>query len=265
MYVNSTMKKNVKIKDIYLINLVKFKSNGHIKPINLEKEYKSRDKFLRHQLTYLASKSSYMQELERLSKLKKEKLIKQNIKVQINKKMNKELLNKKYRIMKGSCNKMILDLIYNNPKVKKMLISNNKHNFSNDNKNDNYKPKIKIENSTSIPLFKYKYEKCHTDSINIFSDIKSPKKFKHSLSFLTPNSSRNLFPKKKISIIKSLNKVEKNNFFSSNNILEASKYRETDDEIKGMLSINYNILKNKKNNNINKRYSYYKYKNNIKL
>ena len=78
-----------------------------------------------------------MQELERLSKLKKEKLIKQNIKVQINKKMNKELLNKKYRIMKGSCNKMILDLIYNNPKVKKMLISNNKLNFSNDNKNDN--------------------------------------------------------------------------------------------------------------------------------
>ena len=253
------MNKNGKIQNIYLINLIKFKNKGNIQPINIEKEFKHKDSFLRNQLTCLAHKSLYMQELERLTKLQREKNRKQNIKIEIKKKPNKEYLNQRFKKLKNSGNKMILDLIFNNPKIKTKFLSYNKSIFSNDTKGDRYKLKLKIENSTSVPLMNLNYKTCHTDSINILSNLNCRKKFHRPLKFFTPNK-HNLFLKKRFSIIKSLNNEEKNNIYNSRDDLKLSKYSDIDDEIKGMISINYNIVKNKANNNTQRYNSYYKYK-----
>ena len=257
------MKKNETIPNIYLINLIKFKSRGPMKPINIEKEYKRKDKFISKELTFLSSKSmyfSYFKELERLSKLNKEKLIKQKTKVQIKKETNKDYSNKLLKIIKGSCNKMVLDIIYNNPKLRRNFLYHNKNYFSNDNKK---KLKLKLDWSNSVPFLKQNLKKCHTDNINFLSKKNSYNYFKHSLSFLSPkNQSSSL--RKRFKPIKSLNTEGINNVYKSQDIIKENKNKKND-KIKGMLTINYNNFKYKMNNNIKKCYSYYKNKNNMKL
>ena len=252
------MKKNVKLKNIFLINLIKVKNEEQFKkPININNESKRKDKFLLKELTYLANSSLYIRELERLEKINKENLMRQSMKIQKKKKINIKYLIQMHNIMKGSCNKMFLDLIYNNPKTKKNFFSLTK---TNDNK---YKTKLKIESNKLNPYSKYNLEKCHTDSINLISNRNSLKNIKKSLSFY---SQRNhyLFKKKKFSIAKSLSSEKMNNFYNSESNLNRNRQMEKIDEVKGMLSINYNIHKNLINN-ITKRYSHNKFRNNIKL
>ena len=112
------MKKNVKLKNIFLINLIKVKNEEQFKkPININNESKRKDKFLLKELTYLANSSLYIRELERLEKINKENLMRQSMKIQKKKKINIKYLIQMHNIMKGSCNKMFLDLVYNNPKI----------------------------------------------------------------------------------------------------------------------------------------------------
>ena len=237
------MKKNEKIKELYLINLLKFKYKDPEPSINIENEFNRKDKFLKNQLTYLSSKSLYIQELERLAKQCRENLIKQNKKVVIKQKSHKNFFDKINKLMKGSCNKMILDFIYNNPKIKNHFLSYDKIN------NEKYKIKSKISSNDSLPNYKYKFEKCHIDSLNLLSNKNQNKYFHQSLSFLTPKSN-NLLHKRKIPIISVFNSEVKNNIFKSQQFLKPYKPRETetDEELKGMLTINYN-------NNINKMYN----------
>ena len=256
------MKKNEeKTKDIYLMNSLKFQNKEQTKlPINIEIEYKHKNTFLLNELTYLANSSLYIKELERLEKINKEKLMKLNMKVQVKKKINKKHLIKMYNIMRGSCNKMFLDLIYNNPKIKKIFFPINKTNFSNDSK---YKQKLKIDSDNSKNYFKYKLEKCHTDSINLISGRNPVKHFKKSLSFFSPNN-HNLFLKKKFSIMKSLSSEKMSNYYNSENNSKRNKHKTKKDALKGMLSINYNSHKNLINN-LKKRYTHFRLINNIKL
>ena len=258
-------KKNGPIPDIYLINLIKIKSRGPIQPINIEKEYRTKNNLLRSELKFLSSKSSYFQLLHRLAKMNKEKLKKQKLEDKSKKKTNKNNLNKVFKKMKGSSNKMILDFIYNNPKIKNKFLPYNKTNFSNDIKNDKYIPKLKIDSNNTVPELKYKLKQCHTDNINLLSSENFYKNSKNSLSVLSSRNQDLIF-KNRFLRIKSKNTVEKNNFYRSHDYIKENKYKETEDEITGMLSINYNIYKNKNNNNnIKNHYSYFKYKNNIKL
>ena len=252
-------KKNGPIPDIYLINLIKIKSKGPIQPINIEKEYRKKNNLLRGELKFLSSKSSYFQLLQRLAKMNKEKLKRQKLENKSKKKTNKTNLNKVFKLMKCSSNKMILDFIYNNPKIKNKFLPENKTNFSNDSKNNKYIPKLKIESNNTVPVLKYKLKQCHTDNINLLSSDNFYKNSKNSLSILSSRNQDLIF-KNRFLHIKSKNTVEKNNFYKSHDYIKDNKYKETEDEIAGMLSINYNNYKNKNNNNIKNHYYYFKYK-----
>jgi len=258
------MKKNGPIPDIYLINLIKIKSRGPIQPINIEKEYKKKNNFLKKELKFLTSKSSYFQLLQRLAKLNKEKLKRQKKEDKTMKKTNKSHIDKLYKIIKTSSNKMILDYIYNNPKVKRNFLSYNKTTFSNDNKIHKYRPKLKIDSNNTVPFLKSNLKQCHTDNINLLSNENFYKNSKNSLSALSTKNQELSF-KKRIQHIKTLHSEEKNNFYKFHDYIKENKYNESDDELAGMLSINRNNYRNKKNNNIKNPYSFFKYKNNIKL
>ena len=252
------MKKNVKLKNIFLINLIKVKNEEQFKkPININNESKRKDKFLLKELTYLANSSLYIRELERLEKINKENLMRQSMKIQKKKKINIKYLTQMHNKMKGSCNKMFLDLIYNNPKTKKNFFSLTK---TNDNK---FKTKLKIESNKLNPYSKYNLEKCHTDSINLISGRNPVKHFKKSLSFFSPNN-HNLFLKKKFSVMKSLSSEKMSNYYNSENNSKRNKHKKKTDTLKGMLSINYNSHKNLINN-LKKRYTHFRLINNIKL
>lgn len=253
------MKKNEKAKGLYLINLLKFRDKDPESSINIENEFKHKNQFLKNQLTILSSKSLYIQELERLAKQCRDNLSKQNKKVVIKQKSHKNFFDKINKLMKVSCNKMILDFIYNNPKIKNHFLSYDKIN------NEKYKIKSKISSNDSLPNYKYKFEKCHTDSLNLLSNKNQNKNFHQSLSFFTPKNN-NLFHKRKIPIIKAFNSEAKNNIFNSQQHIKSYKPRETkiDDELKGMLAINYNNNINKMIN-IGKLYSKFKSVKNLKL
>ena len=77
--------------------------------------------------------------------------------------------------MKGSCNQMIFDFIYNNKKIKNHFLS-----YIN---KDKYKIKSKVTSNDSLPNYKSKFEKCHTDSLNLLSNKNQNKYFQHSLIF----------------------------------------------------------------------------------
>ena len=243
------MKKNEKIKDFYLINLLKFRNNNCHQPINIEKEYKHKDNIILNQLTYLSNISLYFQELDRLKKLNNENLMKQNKKIVHKKKSNREYFDKIKKIVKGSSNKMLLDIIYNNHHIKNKL-------FSFDNKrtkNNKYKIKLKDSPNNLDTLTNFKFKKCHTDSVNLLSNKNSYKNFTHSLSF-SSHKNHTLFLKRK------------NNFFSSKELLKTKtdKNDKTEEnyDFKGMLKINYNYKD--KLNKIKRNYSKYRYENKIK-
>ena len=238
------MKKNENKKYFHLIHLLKSRNNNNQHPINIENEYKNKDDIILNQLSYLSNVSLYFQELDRLQRLNNENLLKQNKKIVIIKKANKKHFDKIKKIGKGSCNKMFLDIIYNNLLIKKKLLSYDKERL----KKNKYILKLK-DTSNNIKAFsKFKLEKCHIDSINILSNIKANKQFNHSLSF-SPTKKHPLILKRK------------NNFFNSKEFLKTNKNVKTEDkyELKGMLTINYNYKD--KMNNSKRAYSNYKYEN----
>ena len=241
------MKKNAKKKSFHLIHLLESKNNNIQKPINIENEYKNKDDIILNQLSYLSNVSLYFQELDRLQRLNNENLLKQNEKIVIKKKVNKEHFDTIKKRAKGSCNKMFLDIIYNNLLIKKKLLSYDKERL----KKNKYILKLK-DTSNNIKAFsKFKLEKCHIDSLNILSNKNANKQFNHSLSF-SSNKKHSLILKRK------------NNLFKSKEFLKTNKNMKTEDkyEFKGMLTINYNYKD--KMNNSKRAYSNYKYENKFK-
>lgn len=240
---------NVKaVNNLYLINLLKFRSKKPILYLNLEKQISNKDKFIINKLTYLSNNSLYSKELERLSKENKEKILKLNKKIEMKKINYKENNKKMNNIFKGSCNKMILDLIYNNPKIKKYFLSYDK------NKDNKYK----LNSKNFLPLFNF--EQCHTDNINLLSVKNKNKHLRKSISALYKNNHTN--PKYKIQKPQYLSLDEKN--INSNNFINShrkSKSKSIDDSIKGMLTINYN---NNFNKLINMKRHYSSYINSLK-
>ena len=107
------MKKNEKKKDFHLIHLLKSRNLNNRQVINIENEYENKDDIILNQLTYLNKVSLYFQELDRLQKLKNENLLNKNKKVVIKKKSDREIFEQLKKIVKGSSNKMFLDIIYN--------------------------------------------------------------------------------------------------------------------------------------------------------
>ena len=245
------MKKNGKPKDMYLIHLVKSWNKGQFHPISLENEFTHKNKYLISQLKCLSSKSLYilyMKELERIAKENKDITTKKNEKILTKKISYTNQNNKINKIIKGSCNKMLLDLIFNNKNIKKNFLNYDKH-------KNIYKLKSNFGATISIPSLKYKFEKCKTDNINILSTKNGNKHFKHSLSSLTPTNNQ-LYLKRIKPIKNSLKLEEKNNFFNSQQFSKDHKQNEYEDTFKGMLTINYNRSINKINN-IHKNYSNY--------
>ncbi len=126
------MKKNGKPKDMYLIHLVKSWNKGQFHPINLQNEFTHKNKYLISQLKCLSSKSLYilyMQELERIAKENKDITTKKNEKILTKKISYTNQNNKINKIIKGSCNKMLLDLIFNNKNIKKNFLNYDKYNL----------------------------------------------------------------------------------------------------------------------------------------
>ena len=241
------MKKNEKKKDFHLIHLLKSRNLNNRQVINIENEYENKDDIILNQLTYLNKVSLYFQELDRLQKLNNENLLNKNKKVVIKKKSNREIFEQLKKIVKGSSNKMFLDIIYNNLLIKNKLFSYDKKKLKKD------KLKLKLNHTSNISnniksKTKYKFQKCHIDSLNILSNTKSNKNFKHSLSF----SSFNVHP---------LFLKRKNNFFISKEFSKTNENRKNKDKynFKGMITLNYNYKD--KMINFRRPYSNYKYEN----
>ena len=248
--------------NIYPINEIKFKKKGKVHRINIEEKAKKKEKYIDNQVFHLTCKSKYEKELERISKEKENKFQTIKIKSLESKKFKKKQiknLNKNHNLLKSASNKMILDTILNNQKIKKYIfdIHNNIRVLRHQEKNK--------KNSL---LFKYK--QCHIDDINIISNpIKNKKiyKLKHSLSLsnVDLNNLKNniIFNniKKTDNYKNIINNSDKFNFHSQkivNRFINSTR-----DETKGMLTINYNLFKRfgiKKKNNI--RYLNYKCPNN---
>ena len=260
--------------DIYLINLIKFKRKGKVSKIDIEKKMKAKDKFLLNQLSFLSNRTQYSKELERLSKenkikfnsLKKNSLI--SMKNEIN---NINNINYNQRILKGASNRMILDILFNNQKIRKYILSKNKA------KTTNLKSNNELKNKKNYFYPKFILKKCNIDNIQLISNKNdninyNKNKLRHSLSVLLNNMNKmkiknngpllrassfkiknNLYnykPKKskknlKCEILNINNKYDKifNNFYNS---------KKEKDEFKGMLTINYNF-KNLKKINLQKK------------
>jgi len=239
--------------NIYPINELKFKKKGKVKKINIENKAKLKENYIVNQLFYLTRKSKYEKELERIIQEKENKF--QTIKIKSieskkNKKKQIKNLNDNHKKLKSASNKMILDAILNNQKIKKYI-------FDVDNNIRLMKHKEKSERN----FLPFKYKQCHIDDINIISNPKKNKKIyklKHSLS---------------LSNVQLNNFKINNNFF--NNIRKTDNYKQnindndkfgyhsqkvvnkfinsTKDETIGMLTINYNLFKRyriKKKNNM---------------
>lgn len=239
--------------DIYLLSFIKFKMAEKIDKKYIEEKIKIKDKFVSKQLNYLSFNSKYEKELERISKENITKINQLKKKSEINIKKEITKINKNHRILKGASNKMILDIIFNNQKMKNI--------FFNTVTNNNNLKKIKKKTVSFSP--KYNYKECHTDNIQLSPNIKK-NKFKHSLSFYSTNMDNiklnNIFPNinNNFSIKNNINNgninVENNNhLYSSQKLLK--NFTTKKDEVKGMLTVNYNLNKIKKNNKFRKSLS----------
>ena len=122
------MESNITKKNIFLINLLKFKRKGKVNKIDIEEKMKNKNRFILDQLSYLSIKTKYSKELERLSREKKTKIILYKKKSELHLKKEINNLNKNQRIIKGASNKMILDIIFNNQKFKNYFLSKSKVN-----------------------------------------------------------------------------------------------------------------------------------------
>lgn len=260
--------KSLLYKDnIHLINQLKFKPKGKVDKINLEEKMKKKDNYLRSQLIYLSSNSKYIKELERLKIENKNmiKLLKKKSEISIKKEIKN--INNNQRILKGASNKMFLDIIFNNEEFKNYILSN-----KNKNKEKNKDKNFSNESKPNIKLKTIKYEICDIDNIQINSIKKKRNKFKHSISSFYSNIDniklKNNFPNIKTyseNNKKSFHKTKKKNTLNiqkygisnlgsdrykySENLLNSFyNYKRKKDEIKGMLTINYNIYKRNKNN-----------------
>ena len=242
-------------KNIYLINLIKFNSKEKVKKIDLEEKMKLKNKFLYSQLGYLSNKSKYSQELERLTKENKNqfKLIKRRTEINIKKEIKS--LSNDQRILKGASNKMFLDIIFNNEKFRNYVLSNN-NSCRNHLKTDKKEKKITFD---SYP--KNKYAKMNIDNIQIIPK-KNINKIKKSISLYLKNNIENFqmkknFPKIKTSSLKKVPIKLKNilkirdindTYFHHSKEALNNNFIQEEDEIKGMLTINYNNLIRRKNN-----------------
>ena len=273
--------------DIYLINLIKFRPKGKVKKIDLEEKMKNKNKFLLNQLSYLSNRSKYSRELERISKEKNTNFILQKKKSEISIKKEIKNLNYNQRILKSCSNKMILDMIINNQKLKNYF-------FSKKAKTKEKITKIKSYNEDNVDkkefniYHKYNLEKCHIDNIQLISNInKSDKnnKIRHSISSLWNNLNNIKFKnnfhfpiintislkdkKNSLHKIKTRKNIEILNNNDSNlnyNYIHRShkilkKYYNSKierDETKGMLTINYYGHKRNKINlkTYNKNFKY---------
>ena len=243
--------------NIHLITKLKFKAKGKVDKIDLEAKMKFKDNYLRSQLVYLSSNSKYIKELERLSIQNKNMINLLKKKSEITLKNEMKNINNYQRILKGASNKMFLDMIFNNEHFKNYILDNNKNKYFTNKLN-------------SIKLKSLKYEKCNIDNFQ-FNSIKNRRKIlNHSLSLFPSNIDsiklKNNFPninissesnKKGFQKTKNKNYLEIQQYDISN--LNDEKYRHSEkllnslynykrkkDEIKGMLTINYNLYKKNK-------------------
>ena len=229
--------------NIYPINALKFKRKGKAHRINIEEKAKSKEKYIENHIFYLTCKNKYEKELERIAKEKENKFKTIRIKSLESKKNTKKQiknLNENHKKLKSASNKMILDTILNNQKIKNYIFEiNNNIKFM----------KQKEKKKRNFLLFKYK--QCHIDEINIISNpIKNAKinKLRHSLSLsnvdlnnfkINNNFFNNI--KKTDNCKNNINNKGKFSYRSQkivNNLINSTK-----DETKGMLTINYNLFK----------------------
>ena len=260
--------------DIYLINLIKFRPKGKVKKIDLEEKMINKNKFLLNQLSYLSNRSKYSRELERISKENNTKFILQKKKSEIIIKKEIKYLNNNQRILKGCSNKMILDMIFNNSKIKNYFLSKNKIKTI-----TNLKSYDENNKKESNNYLKYYLEQCHIDNIQLISnknDNNKKIKLRHSISSIWNNLDnikfKNNFNFPTISTIslkdnnsnlkKSKAKIKIENINNNNNSNLNNKYihrshkllnnyhssKIETDETKGMLTINYYGHKRKKIN-----------------
>ena len=256
---NVNLKKN---NNRYLLQFItlkekeKGKENEKIHKINLKEKIKIKNNFIHNQLIYLTSKSQYEKELDRIENEKKYKfqIIKiKNKESKIKKKKEIKILNKNQKIFKSCSNKMILDIILSDEKIKKKFFSDNK------------KYKNNFEKETKNIIFSPQYKECHIDNIQLISNQKENKiinKLKHSLSLSYANLDNIKIDENFPYIIRKPSLNIKNHFISNkkNKIntkekqvisspksLKITSYSNTIDETKGMLTINYSYFRRNKN------------------
>jgi hypothetical protein len=248
------MKKKINKRNIYLLSLIKFKEdNEKADKICIDEKMNLKDKYVRKQLSYLSYNAKYEKELERLTKenINKYNLLKKKSEINIKKEIKK--INKNHRILKAASNKMFLDIIFNNQKMKNIFFNTNNNNKL---KYDTLETKKKIVSFSPQTSFK----KCNVDNIqlimNNYDSNNRLRKLKHSLSFISSNADNiklKYFPPIKNSSIKN----QKNAFKSNQNMIHVLKnknkiffdfddIKKEKDEIEGMLTINYNHHKIKK-------------------
>ena len=284
------MEPNITKKNIFLINLLKFKRKGKVNKIDIEEKMKNKNRFILDQLSYLSIKTKYSKELERLSREKKTKIILYKKKSELHLKKEINNLNKNQRIIKGASNKMILDIIFNNQKFKNYFLSKSKDknkiiylDLNGDNENMH---KNNIKTIKSYPNLEL--TKCQTDNIQLISGKnnyhhnKIFNKLRHSISsfsfdmnnmkfknfpYLNKNSFKlrdNAYKLTTKKSAKNINENSNNKYINHSekllNIYNNSKRNERyeSDELKGMLTINYDNYKRKRIN-LKKNISNYNY------
>ena len=163
-------------------------------------------------------------------------------------------------MLKSASNKMILDTILNNQRIKKYIF---------DIHNNIKLMKQKEKKERNCLLFKYK--QCHIDDINIIQNPIKNKKInllKHSLSLSNANLNNFKINNDYFNSIKIADNY-KNNINNINNKDKFSYHSQkmvnsfinsTKDETKGMLTINYNLFKRYKNKT-KKNIRYFNYNN----